>query len=133
MNYIEHTISPENHCIVVTVHGKPGLPEYLRIVDDVENDPAYRTDLNRVCDFTKSAGATLSTMELLRFVARLRKFPIDPETKTALIAPHGVSWIFLSMLVSQVSRGTYQQFETLEAGLNWLNFELELAKLDEAV
>lgn len=118
--WIDHHISTEQNIITVTVFGRPILEDYLAIVDTLESDPNFDPSLNRLCDFTASDDASLSTIDSFRFIARLRRFPITALAKTALVSERGSSWLFLSMLVNKVYTGEFRLFDDREQAYGWL-------------
>jgi hypothetical protein len=118
--WIDHHISTDQNIITVTVFGRPVLQDYLDIVDTLESDPHFSPSLNRLCDFTTSDDASLSTIDSFRFIARLRKFPITALAKTALVSERGPSWLFLSMVVNKMYSGESRLFDDRDLAYGWL-------------
>lgn len=118
--WIDHHILTVQNIITVTVFGRPVLQDYLDTVDTLESDPQFDPSLNRLCDFTASDDASLTTIESFRFLARLRKFPITALAKTALVSERGPSWLFLSMLANKIYAGEFRLFDDRELAYAWL-------------
>lgn len=122
---IEFTIHPAVNYAVITVSGKNSLADFEHATSKFSAHTDFNRGLHRVCDFTTSDLSGLKTLDFLRYVMVLRKLPIAPNTKVALVSKFSKS--LLLMFVNKMTSIDIEIFEDIDAGIHWVTTEQQKA------
>jgi hypothetical protein len=118
---IQHRILKEQSCIYIEVRQSPKLADFVSASKLLVRDPAYKADLNRVCDLSQANLAHVTIPQLVEFVDFVREnIPMASTARAAIVAPDTARSGILRTLGELTERNTIRIFTDPMQARKWV-------------
>lgn len=118
---IEHTIILPRNMAYIAIKQSPTLEEFLHAGRLFINDPAYRADLHRLCDFSQADLSHITAGDFMAFVEfAITEITLSPEARVALVAPDADKRGIFERFANQVDTGIFRIFLEPDEALRWI-------------
>ena len=128
---IQHRILKEQGCIFIDVRQSPSIEDFKAAATLMTRDPAYRPELNRLCDLSQSNLSQVSIAELVDLVDFTKQnIPMAANARVAVVVPDAERAGIVRSFADLIDRGSFRIFLNPLDAKRWLQERPAMYKED---
>ncbi len=118
---IQHRILKEQGCVFVEVRQSPSLEDFKAAAELMTRDPAYRREMNRLCDLSQANLNHISIAEMADFVDFSKQnIPISAAARVAVVVPDDERAGIIHAYADLIGHGSFRVFHDPLDARKWL-------------
>ncbi len=118
---IQHRVLKEQGCIFVDVRQSPSITDFKAAASLMARDPAYRPEMNRLCDLSQANVSHFTITELVDFVDFSKQnLPMSASARVAIVVPETGRAGIIRSYADLIDRGSFRIFTKPMDAKKWL-------------
>ncbi len=118
---IQHRILKELGCVFIDVRQSPSIADFKSAATLMTRDPAYRKEMNRLCDLSQANLNHLTIAEMVDFVDFSKEnIPMSAGARVAVVVPENDRAGIIRSYADLIDHGSFRIFNDPMDAKNWL-------------